>query len=82
MIQLTFIPLEYRKAWRELKDDAWAERVSLGAFYKYTWLVPRSELVSDFVEGFQYIKGEKIKYTTSTRATVQGIRVEITAWTI
>ena len=81
-IKLTFIPLEYWGAWRKLKDDHWAEKVSLGSFYEYTWPVPRTELVSDFVEGFQYIRGEKTEYTTPIRATVRGVPVEITSWTI
>ena len=76
------MPLEFWKGWKDLKDDYWAEKVSLGSFYEYTWPVPRTELVMDFVEGFQYVKGEKMDHTTPIRATVRGIPIEITAWTI
>ena len=34
------------------------------------------------MEGFEYTKGEKIEYTMPIRATMRGIPVEITAWTI
>lgn len=81
-IKLTFLPLEHWQTWRDLKDDAWAETVRLGAFYEYTLPVPRTKLVADFVEGFQYTKREKTEYTLPIRATVRGKPVEITVWTI
>lgn len=36
----------------------------------------------DIVEGFRYVKGEKVEYDTMIRFVVRGISVEITAWTI
>lgn len=36
----------------------------------------------NFVEGFQYTKGEKIDYDNTIKSTLQGILMEIRAWTV
>lgn len=82
-IQLTFLSFEHWQAWRDLKNDAWAKRVSLGHSMSISGQCHTQSWCQTWWRVFNTPRGRmKIEYTIPSWATVRGILLKIMALTI